>query len=245
MSSLTVFLAALATMLATGLGPLPFLALRSVGRHWLGAANATAAGAMLAAAAGLAANGWSGSPLRTAIGVVAGIIALGAARRRIARHNHVHVGRLRETDAAHAALVILALTVNSFAEGFGVGVSFGHGNKLGVFATSAIALLNVAQGLAIALVLVPRGERVRSAVGWSLFSSVPQPLIAVPAFLFVDAFSWLLPAGLGFAAGAVAWMVAAELVPDARADAPRREVTFVVALSFAAMLGIEWLLLHI
>jgi zinc transporter ZupT len=200
---------------------------------------------MLAAAAGLAANGWSGSPLRTAIGVVAGIIALGAARRRIARHNHVHVGRLRETDAAHAALVILALTVNSFAEGFGVGVSFGHGNKLGVFATSAIALLNVAQGLAIALVLVPRGERVRSAVGWSLFSSVPQPLIAVPAFLFVDAFSWLLPAGLGFAAGAVAWMVAAELVPDARADAPRREVTFVVALSFAAMLGIEWLLLHI
>jgi len=245
MSSLTVFLAALATMLATGLGPLPFLVLRSVGRHWLGAANAAAAGAMLAAAVELAVNGWSGSPLRTAIGLVAGIVALRATRRRVSRRDHLHVGRLLGTDATHAAVVIVALTVNSFAEGFGVGVSFGHGGKLGVFATAAIAILNVPQGLAIGLVRVPRGERVLTAVGWSLFSSFPQPLIAVPAFLFVHAFSGLLPAGLGFAAGAVGWMVAAELVPDARADAPRPEVTFVLALSFAAMLGLEWLLLRV
>jgi len=39
--------------------------------------------------------------------------------------------------------------------------------------------------------------------------------MAVPAFLFVETFQTLLPFGLGFAAGAMLWMVAAELVPDA------------------------------
>lgn len=56
---------------------------------------------------------------------------------------------------------------------------------------------------------------VRGAAGWSVFSSLPQPLMAVPAFLFVETFQTLLPFGLGFAAGAMLWMVAAELVPDA------------------------------
>ena len=39
--------------------------------------------------------------------------------------------------------------------------------------------------------------------------------MAVPAFFFVEVFRPLLPYGLGFAAGAMIWMVFSELVPDA------------------------------
>jgi hypothetical protein len=56
-SPLWVFLAALVTALATGLGALPFLLGKHPKRHWLGLANSLAAGFMIGASAGLAFEG--------------------------------------------------------------------------------------------------------------------------------------------------------------------------------------------
>ncbi len=66
--------------------------------------------------------------------------------------------------------------------------------------------------------------------------------MAVPAFLFVALFTPLLPLGLGFAAGAMAWMVFSELVPDALEEADRTTVTVVAVLSAAAMVAFQYLI---
>ena len=91
--------------------------------------------------------------------------------------------------------------------------------------TVAIGLHNVPEGLAVATVLVAKGISPSHAFWWTLATSLPQPLLALPSFMFVDAFQALLPLALGFAAGCMVWIVFAELLPDALADAPHPQVS--------------------
>ena len=240
----TVFVAASLTALATGLGALPFFVFRQMSRSWLGISNSIAAGFMLGASAALF---WEGADIgvgRTALGALVGVAFIEVTRRRLGHaHQHLHLGVLRGADARAALLIVTVMTVHSFTEGVGVGVSFGGGEELGAFITAAIAVHNIPEGLAISLVLVPRGVTAWRAAGWSVFTSLPQPLMAVPAFLLVEWFAPLLPAGLGFAGGAMVWMVAVELVPEAREDLSDRFVAAAVVASMAAMVSFQVLVL--
>jgi zinc transporter ZupT len=236
---LAVFVGATVTALATGLGALPLLLGRVSGRRALGLANAAAAGVMLAASVALVLEGWHESAARTSLGFALGAVFVLAAHRLVSSREGLAMGALRGADAKKAILVVAVMTVHSAAEGIAVGSAFGGGEALGLFVTSAIAIHNIPEGLAISLVLVPRGTSVRRAAGWSIFSSLPQPLLAVPAFLFVEEFAGVLPVGLGFAAGAMAWMVARELAPESVANARARDALAVGGLAFAAMLAFQ------
>lgn len=240
----TVFVAASFTALATGLGALPFFVFPQMSRSWLGISNSIAAGFMLGASAALF---WEGADIdvaRTALGALIGVGFIEVTRRRLGhQHDHLHLGVLRGADARAGLLIVTVMTVHSFTEGVGVGVSFGGGEALGVFITAAIAVHNIPEGLAISLVLVPRGVTAWRAAGWSVFTSLPQPLMAVPAFLLVEWFAPLLPAGLGFAGGAMVWMVAVELVPEAREDLSDRFVAATIAASMAVMVSFQVLVL--
>jgi len=242
-SVLAVFAAALVTALATGLGAAPFLFVARLARSWVGLANALAAGFMIAASALLFYTGARESTLRMIGGALVGIAFVFWASRRFSAREGVQFEALAGADARKALLLIGVMTVHSIAEGVGVGVSFGGGEDLGLVTAIAIAIHNIPEGLAISLVLVPQGVGVLRAAGWSVFSSLPQPLVAVPAFLFVAFFDGLVSLGLGFAGGAMLWMVAAQVVPDALATTSRRAVTLALAGSTAAMLALEALLL--
>ena len=243
MSTTTVFLAALVTAVATGLGAIPFFFVRNVGAvsaSRLGLADIAAGGFMLAASTVLAWEGLQRGPLRTLAGAAVGIGLIAATSAILRDHqDHLQLGSLRGADALKAVTIIAVMTVHSLSEGVGVGVSFGGSAELGAFITVAIAIHNIPEGLAISLVLVPRGTSPLAATGWSIFSSLPQPLLAVPAFLFVEAFKPFLPVGFGFAAGAMTWLVATELVPAARAAAPTRALLTVGAASYAAMMALQ------
>jgi ZIP family zinc transporter len=213
-------------------------------RWWLGVSNAAAAGLMLAASFSLIVEGVAYSPTRTIAGMLAGVLFIALCHRLLEGRRDLQVGALRGADALKAIMIVGIMTLHSFAEGIGVGVSFGGGEALGSFITAAIAIHNIPEGLAISLVLVPRGASVAQAGGWSIVSSLPQPLMAVPAFLFVTAFEPFLPVGLGLAAGAMIWMTLAELLPDALKETPSGTVAAATSLSIAAMVAFQELLLR-
>ena len=240
---LVVLVAAGATAAATGLGALPFLLRRYPRRTWLGTANALAVGFMVGASIGLVVEGARAGPMRTATGVSLGWPAMALAHRALGRHGELRLGSLRGADAAKALAIIAGMTVHSFAEGVGVGVSFGNGEAFGLLIALAIAVHNVPEGLAISLVLVPRGARVATAAAWSVFSSLPQPLMALPSFGFVRVFEPVLPVGLGFAAGGMAWLALTQLVPDAAAETSRRAVVAAAVPCAAAMVALQLLLI--
>jgi zinc transporter ZupT len=147
----------------------------------------------------------------------------------------IQVGTIRGVDAKRMVLIVAVMTIHSFAEGVAVGVSFGGGATLAFVITLAIAVHNVPEGLAISAVLRPRGVSVLACAAWSIFSSLPQPLMAVPAFLFVETFRKALPYGLGFAAGAMVFMVLEELLPEAYERARRPVVALEVSVTLVAM----------
>ena len=155
----TVFLFALLTALATGLGAVPFAFVGQVSHRWLGLSNAVAAGLMAAASWSLIFEGLAVSGGRTVFGIVLGVAFI-TGSRQLLRGRDVRWGEIQGADALRILVIVGVMTLHSFTEGVGVGVAFGGGQSLGVYITAAIALHNVPEGLAISLVLVPRGVKV-------------------------------------------------------------------------------------
>ncbi len=237
-----VFIAALITAAATGFGAIPFLFVKTFNNKWLGIGNSIAAGLMFGASIGLVYEGVHLQNVDFRIVKVIGGLLAGGILVLLSHYflektdKNYSIGQVTGANAIKMLMIVGIMTVHSFAEGIGVGVSFGDSASFGSFISIAIAIHNIPEGLAISLVLIPRGTSVRNSALWSIFSSLPQPIMAVPAFLFVLTFKTYLPIGLGVAAGAMFWMVFRELIPDAREELKTKSVYLITIITAIAMI---------
>jgi ZIP family zinc transporter len=179
-----------------------------------------------------------------------------------AGHDHapVEAAAFAEGDPKKLLLILGILTVHSFPEGVAVGVSFAELGLdgglpvlgfsvplLAVFMTVAISIHNIPEGTAIAIPMRAMGLSNWRMVGAAVFSSLPQPIGAVIAFVFVRWAREFLPFGFGFAAGAMVYLVLTEFVPEALetgADLPgggRRELLAGIAAGAGAMVPLAFL----
>ena len=226
----TVFYYGWISAVATGLGVLPLCFVTEMKKYWIGVSNAIAAGMMCAASYSLFIEGCTFSDVddssdvsataRTGIGCVLGLLFILGTKSFLDGHEDVKLGSMSGADTRKILLIVFVMTLHSFSEGVGIGVSFGgeHGHDFGMFISASLAVHNVPEGLAVAIVLLPRKVSKATAAIWCVVTSLPQPLMAVPAFMFVHSFLPLLPVGLGFAGGAMMWVAFMELLMEAYED---------------------------
>lgn len=218
-----VFLYSVAGMLATGIGALPFLLFdfRRISARSIGIANSAAAGIMISASFGLLIEGFevdaTPTKYQTTIGLFIGLFMIALFKLLISKAGDFDVGCLHGADANKAILILAIMTLHSFAEGLGIGVAFvgDRGIRLGRAISIAIGAHNIPEGLAISLVILPKGENFVRNLIYCVISSLPQPLIAIPSFLLVQYFRFVLPYGFGIAAGAMLWISISEILPEA------------------------------
>ena len=238
-STAQVFWVALFTALATGLGALPVLFLHKSEPRWRGIAAATASGMMLSASVfALADEALSrGAALEVVAGMLAGALFFSWTANFINEKGWTLQG-LNQKNSRQTMLLLLTLFVHSIPEGAAIGVGYATGEiKFGWLLAVAIAVHNIPEGTAVSLPLRANGASVARCVGYSILTSMPQPIVAVPAFLLVSVFQPLLPASLGFAGGAMIFLVISELLPESFANSSPTESAWGVTVGLVGMLG--------
>lgn len=236
---LEVFIAALISDLATGLGALPFLFMDRVGARWNGIAGAAASGMMLSASVFALADKalHRGGALPVIVGMLAGALFFAWAAGFVERQ-HWRLGSWSEHDSRKSILLIGTMFIHSVPEGIAIGVGYATGEiKFGLLLAAAIAVHNIPEGTAVSLPLRAKGASVWRCAWYAILTSVPQPLLAVPAFMLTSFFQPLVAPLLGFAGGAMIFLVMSELIPESLESCSRTETAWSTTIGLVGMLG--------
>jgi ZIP family zinc transporter len=236
---------------ATGVGALPLLLIRRPSARTQDLFLAFAAGVMLAAAffslivpaleiTQVAGAGKVRSALQVAAAVLLGAFALHLINA-YAPHEHFVAGRHGAEGPAlrRIWLFVVAITLHNVPEGLAVGVSFGgHDLGNGVSTAIGIGLQNMPEGLAVAASLAAFYSRWK-AVTVALLTGLVEPLGAAAGLAAVTVAEGLLPWGLGFAGGAMIWVVSSEIIPETHREGHEGRSTAALMVGLAAMMVLD------
>lgn len=224
-------LASLAAGLMTAVGAAPLLVMKTPSKQTEGVLLGFAAGVMLAASffsliiPGVGVLEDHGSSRAMAAGVMAMAVMLGAVAvgllNRFAPVDMLAIGPAGSKDLARRIwLFVFAITLHNFPEGAAVGFSFGGGDmSQGLSTALGIGIQNMPEGLAVAAAMGTLGWGRKAAFGAALASGMVEPVGGLIGAGLVFLLPALLPWGLGLAAGAMIYVVAAEIIPETRANA--------------------------
>lgn len=246
------FLASILAGLATGLGALPVIFVKNISDKLFNSLLGAAAGVMLAATAfSLLIPGieygnelWPGKGLWiVSAGMIVGALFLHFADQHLPHLHFDSVPNANHDSLQRIWLFIIAITIHNFPEGMTVGVSFGSGNmNNGLVLAIAIALQNIPEGLAVALPLVGLGYNKWKAVGIATLTGLVEPIGALLGVTMVTIFSSVLPIAMGFAAGAMLFVISEEIIPETHAKGRSRHATFSLLIGFIMMMALDTLL---
>ncbi len=256
-------IATMGTWLVTALGALVVVFTKKLSQKYLDASLGLAAGVMIAA------SFWSllapaiemaeqsdtyGEALRWVpplVGFILGAVVLRLIDKVLP---HLHAG-LKVTEGIktswqRSTLLVLAITLHNIPEGLAVGVAFGAAANMAgdvqaaqVGAAIALAigigLQNFPEGTAVALPLRREGVSRLKCFWYGQLSAIVEPVAGVLGAVLVITVAAVLPYALAFAAGAMIFVVAEELIPEAQSNQNVDLATGGVIAGFAIMMTLD------
>jgi len=138
-------------------------------------------------------------------------------------------------------LFIIAITLHNAPEGLAVGVGFGSGdidNALKLML--AIGIQNIPEGLAVAVAALSVGM---GTYFYASFVGIRAGLVEIPLALFgawaVTIAAPILPYAMGFAAGAMLYVISDEIVPETHRKGHERLATLGTMVGVVVMLYLD------
>ena len=113
-------------------------------------------------------------------------------------------------------LMAIAIALHNFPEGFAVGSGFEASISLGFTITAVIIIHDIPEGIAMAVPMRAGGFSKMKAFTYTLLSGVPMGLGALLGAVLGEISSLLTASCLGFAGGAMLYIIYGELVPESK-----------------------------
>jgi ZIP family zinc transporter len=206
-----------------------------------------------------------GNPLPVLGGVLLGALALDRADVLVPHAHYLLTGTRRDDAAdpgeelpvdddrlAPVVLFILAITLHNMPEGLAVGVGFGSaaapappgaeaatvGDAVALML--AIGIQNIPEGLAVSVAAINAGldRRFYAAITGIRSGIVEIPLVLLGA-LAVTLAAPILPYAMGFAAGAMLFVISDEIVPETHLHGNERVATLGTIVGVVVMLYLD------
>ncbi|WP_374240545.1 ZIP family metal transporter [Zoogloea sp.] len=237
---------------ATAVGALAGVTLRRLSQRAEDSLLGFAAGMMLAASSfslilpGLAAaREMTGSGPQAALTVVGGMalgVLLMLGLDRFTPHEHDSTGPCGPgcERIGRVWLFVLAITLHNLPEGMAIGVSFAQGDmNVGLPLTSAIAIQDIPEGLAVVMALRAAGIGSWPAVLMAGASGLMEPLGSLFGAGIAGGLALAYPVGLGLAAGAMIFVVSHEVIPETHRNGHQTTATLGLMAGFAVMMFLD------
>lgn len=237
---------------ATALGALPALFIRTISDRWEDVMLGFGAGVMAAAASfslilpGVAAGAdilgsKSAGALLVATGLMLGALFLLLADKTVP-HEHVQAGHHGPEwmKSRRVWLMVFAIALHNFPEGMAIGVGFSGGDtSVGIPLAAAIAVQDIPEGLVVAVALRTVAYAAWQAALVAALTGLAEPIGAIVGVALTSGFAPLYPAGLGFAAGAMIWVVSHEIIPETHRKGHEQAATLGLIGGFIVMMMLD------
>jgi ZIP family zinc transporter len=196
----------------------------------------------------------NGNPIPVLLGLALGALFLDRSDILVPHAHYLLSGRRRQETAnlgtdlpvdderlAGVVLFILAITLHNMPEGLAVGVGFGSGDLgTAIPLMLAIGIQNIPEGLAVSVAAINAGLDKRFYAAFTgIRSGVVEIPLAVLGAYAVQTVSALLPYAMGFAAGAMLFVIMDEIVPETHTKGHERIATLGTILGAIVMLYLD------